>query len=103
MSYASYEGTSEVVDAIVESGTPLTVVHDTSDFVLELVQSSASSQISRYSFFTPLIKDEIDHKTVDSSVVTSSGPSESPRTDYDFMIVPTKSSSSESSEFFVII
>jgi len=32
-----------------------------------------------------------------------SGPSESARADYDFMIVPTESSSSESSELLVMI
>ena len=70
-SHASYEGTSEVVDAIVESGTPLTVdahVHDTRDSAPELMKSSVSSQISRY-LFAILIEDEIDHVTVDSSVV----------------------------------
>ena len=69
-----YEGTSEVMDVIVESGTPLTVdvhVHDISNFVPELVESSTSSHISRYSFVTVLIEDEIDHKIVDSGVVTS--------------------------------
>ena len=48
--HASYEGTSEVVNVIIESGTPLTVdahVHDNSDSTLELVESSVSSQISR--------------------------------------------------------
>ena len=39
----------------------------------ELVVSSVSSHISRYSFATPLIEDEIDHETVDSSDITSSG------------------------------
>jgi len=48
-----------------------------------------------------LIEDEIAHETVDSNIVTSSGPSESPRGDYDFMIIPTESSSSESSEFIL--
>ena len=84
---------------IVEPGTPLTVdahVHDTSDSVPELVGSSVSSQIFKYLFVTPLIEDEIDHETVDSNVVTFSGPSKSPRADYDFMIVPIESSSSES-------
>jgi len=69
-----YKGTSEVMDVIVESGTPLTVdvhVHDISNFVPELVESSTSSHISRYSFVTVLIEDEIDHKIVDSGVVTS--------------------------------
>jgi len=44
--HASYEGISEVVDVIVKSGTPLVVnahVHDTSDFMPELVESNASS------------------------------------------------------------
>jgi len=50
-----------------------------------------------------LIKDEVDYKTVNSSVVISSGPCESPRADYDFMVVPTEAFSSESSEFLVMI
>jgi len=45
-----------------------------------------------------LIEDDIEHETVDSSVITSSGPSESPRADYGFMIVLTDSSSGESSK-----
>jgi len=50
-----------------------------------------------------LIENDIEHKTVDSSVVTSSGPAESPNADYDFMIVQTDSPSSESPEFFAMI
>ena len=59
------------------------------------MESSVSSQISRYSFVTHLIDDEIDHETVDSSVITSSGPSESPHVDYSFMVLPTESFSSD--------
>ena len=58
--HTSYEGTSEVVNVIVNFGTLLIVdahVHDTSDSAYELVESSVSSQISKYSFITPLIKD----------------------------------------------
>ena len=90
--HASYESNGAVVEAIVESGTPLIVdthVHDTSDFVPELVESSISSKIFRYSFVTPLIEDEMNHKTVDSSVVTSSKSSKSPRDDYVFTVIPT--------------
>ena len=57
---------------IVESSTPLTVdahVHDTSDFTLELVKSSVCNQISKYSFATLLIEEEIEHETVDSSIL----------------------------------
>ena len=77
--YASYKSTSEVMDAIVESGTLLTVnvhVRNTSDIAPELVEFSVSSQIFRYLFVTPLIEDEIKHEIVDFSIVTSSGPSE---------------------------
>ena len=91
------------MDVIVESGTPLTVdthVHDTNDIAPELIEFS---QISRYSFVTLLIEDEIDHETVDSSIITSSEPSQSPRVDYDFVLIPTESSSSESSEFLAMI
>jgi len=104
--HASYEDTSEVVDVIVESDTLLIIdahVHNTSDSAPELMESSVSSQIFRYSFVIPLIKDEIDHETVDSSVVISSGPSESPHVDYGFIIVPTESSSNESSKFLAMI
>ena len=86
------------MNAIVESDTPLTVdshVHDNSDTMPELVESSVSSQISRYSFATPMIEDEIDHEIIDSSVITSCRSSKSPRVGYDFLVVPTESSSSE--------
>ena len=68
----------------------------------ELVESSISNHISRYSFATILKEDEIDCETVDSSIVTSSGPSEFPRADYIFMVVLTESSSNESSEFLAM-
>jgi len=40
--------------------------------------------VSRYALATPMIEDGIEHETVDTSVVTSSKPSESrsPRADY---------------------
>ena len=38
-----------------------------------------------------------------SNVVTSSGPSKSPRVDYSFMVVPTESFTSKSSEFLAMI
>jgi len=94
------------VDVIVESGITLTVddhIHDTSDFARELVESSVSSQFFRYSFVTPLIENGIDHETVDPTIVTSSELSLFPRADCRFMIVPTESSSSESSEFHAMI
>ena len=96
-----YENISEVVDAIVEFGTPLIVdahIYDTSYSAPELLGSSIYTQIFRYSFATSLIGE-----TVDSNIITSSGPSESPRADYDFMIIPTASFSSESSQFFAMI
>ena len=46
------------MDAIVESGIPLTTVahaHDTSNSVPELVESSVSCQISVFLFATPLL------------------------------------------------
>ena len=67
------------------------------------MKSSVSSKISRYSFDTLLIDDEIDHETVVLSVVTSSESYESSRTDYGFMVVSTESFSSESSELLAII
>ena len=67
------------------------------------MESSVFNQISRYSFATPVIDDEIDHEIVDSSVITSSGPSESPHVDYGFMIIPAELSSNESSEFLTMI
>ena len=60
--HASYEGISEVVNAIVESITPLDVdahAYDISESALELAESSVSSQIFRYLFVTPLIEDDI--------------------------------------------
>ena len=62
-----------------------------------------SSQISRYSFATSLIEYNIEHETVDSSVVTSSGLSESLRVEYDFVVVPIDSSSSKPPEFLAMI
>jgi len=50
-----------------------------------------------------VIKDESDHETVDSSVVTSSGSSESPHDYYIFMVIPIESSFSESSKFLAMI
>jgi len=47
--HASYEGTSEVVNVIVESDTPLDVdanAHEISEYVPELAIHSVSSQIS---------------------------------------------------------
>ena len=69
----------------------------------ELAESSVFSQISRYSFATHLIKYDIEHETVDSSVVISSRPSEYPRAEYDFVIVSIDSSSNEPPEFLVMI
>jgi len=80
--HASYEGTSEVVDVVVESGTPLDVdahAHDISESAPELAESSVSSQFFMYSFVAPLIEEDIKYETVDSSVVTFSGPCESLR------------------------
>ena len=87
---------------IVNSSTTLIVnahVHDTSDATPELVKCNVSNQIFRYLFVTPLIEDE----TIDSNIVTSSGPSECACADYGFMVVPTESFSSESSEFIAMI
>ena len=94
------------MNAIVKSGTPLVFeahIHDTRDFALESMESSVSSQISRYSFVTRLIENEIDHETVDFSIVTSSGPFEFLHADYGFMVVPTMSSSNELLEFLAMI
>jgi len=98
--HAPYEGTTEIVNAIVESGTPLIVELM---FMILVILSSVSSKFLGIYFATFLIEDEIDHETIDSSVVTSSESSESPPVDYDFMVVPTKSSSNESSKFLVMI
>ena len=94
MSHAYYEDTSEIADVIIESGTPLAVdahVHHTSDSAPKLVEFSVSDQISRYLFVTLLIKDE----RVDSNVITSREPSESPRADYGSIGVPTESFSND--------
>jgi len=50
-----------------------------------------------------LIEDDIEHKTVNSSIVTSSEPSKSPYADYGFMVIPIYSSSNELPEFLVMI
>ena len=97
---------SELVDVIVESDISLTVdAHDqnVSDSAPEVMKYNISTQVFRYSFVTLLIENEIDHETVDFSVVISSVSSESPRADYDLMIVPTASFSSESSGFLTMI
>jgi len=49
-----------------------------------------------------LIEDEIDHERVDSNIVTPSGPSESPRANYDFMTIPIEPSN-EPSEVLTMI
>jgi len=67
--------------------------------ILVILHSSTSSQICRYSFVTPLIEDKI----VNSNIVTSSGSSESPHTNYHFIVVPTESFSNESSESLAMI
>jgi len=104
--HASYEGTSEVVLAVIESSTPLNVdahAHDISESAPEFAEFNVCSQISRYSFVKPLIEDDIEHETIDSSIFTSNGPFESPRADYDFMVVTIDSFSSELFEFLVMI
>jgi len=50
-----------------------------------------------------LIKDEIDHKTVNFTVITSGGLSEFSRATYVFMIVLNESFSSESSKYLAMI
>jgi len=50
-----------------------------------------------------LIEDDIEHEKVDSSVIISKGPFESPRADYNFMIVPIDSSSNELTEFLAMV
>jgi len=97
--YASYDGASEVVNVLVDFDTPLNVdthAHDISESVPELEEFSVYSQIFRYLIVTPLIEDDIEHEIVNSSIVTFSGPSESPRVDFDFMVVPIDSFTSES-------
>jgi len=104
--HASYEGTSEAVDAIVESGKSFDVdvhAHDICESAPKLAESSVSSQISRYSFATSLIENDIEHETINSSAITFSGLSVSPRSEYSFMVIPIDSSSSGSPEFFTII
>jgi len=49
-----------------------------------LVESSLSVHVARYSLAIPIIKDEIEHETVDISVDTSSKPSELSRADCDY-------------------
>ena len=71
--------------------------------MLELAESSISSQIFRYSFATLLIEDDIEHETTDSSTITSSEPSESSCVEYDFMVISIDSSSSELTEFLAMI
>jgi len=41
--HASYEGTSEIADVIVESSTSLTDVHDIRDYAPELIEFDISS------------------------------------------------------------
>ena len=50
-----------------------------------------------------MIEVDIEHKTIDSNVVTSSGLSESSRADYDFMVIPIDSFSSELPELLIMI
>ena len=82
--HVSSEGTSDVVDALMESSTPIShdiYVHedDTSDSKHVLVDSSMLVQVARYSLATLMIEDEIEHKTVATSIITSSKSLRSPR------------------------
>ena len=45
----------------------------------------------------------MEDETVDSNIVTSSGPSESLCADYDFLVILIESFSSKSSEFLALI
>jgi len=67
----------EVVNAIVESGPFIDVdAYAHNEFPPELAVSSVYNEISRYLFAIFLIKDDIEHETVDFNVVTSNEPSE---------------------------
>ena len=53
--------------------------------------------------FIPMIEDEIEHETVDTSIITSSKPSEFSHADCGYAVAPYFSFSSESMIFFTIV
>jgi len=74
------------MDVLVKSITLIlddVYVHEDniSDFEYDLVEPSITIHIARNSLATPMIEDMIEHKTVDTSVFTSSKLSESPHAD----------------------
>ena len=52
-------------------------------------------QVVRYSLVIPMIEDRIEHETFDTSVVTSSKPSEFFCANCDYVVTPNFSSSSK--------
>ena len=99
------ESFRNIQDALVESRT---LIHDdidvseddTSDFEHVLVKFTMSVQVARFSLAIPMIEDEIENETVDTSVVTSSKPYEFSRADCGYMVPSNFSSSSELVKFF---
>jgi len=60
-------------------------------------------QVAGHSFVIPMIEDGIEHETVDTSIITSSKPSEFSRADCGYVITPNFSSCSESVKLFTMI
>ena len=56
-----------------------------------------------YSLVISMIKDEIEHETVDNSIVASSKPSEFSHTDCGYVVAHNFFSSSESVKLFTMI
>ena len=74
------ESIIDVQDALVESSTFIHDIDisedDTSDSEHVLLESSMPVQVASYSLVIPMINDKIEFGTVDTSIVTSSKPSE---------------------------
>ena len=98
--HVNEENISDVQDALVESSSPICYDIDvsednTSDLEHVLVESSMPVQIARYSLVIPMIEIGIEHETDDTSINTSSNPSEFSRANCDYVIAPTFFYSSE--------
>jgi len=104
MTHVHEESISDVQDALIESNTLIPDNIDVSeddncDFEHVLVESSMSVHVARYSHAITMIEDGIKHKTVDTSIITSSNPSDFSHADRGYIVAINFSYSSESVKF----
>jgi len=102
------ESISDVQDTLAESSTHIlddinVSENDTSDLEHAIMESSMPIQVTRYSLVILMIEVEIEHVTVDTSIVTSSKPSEFSGADCGYVITLNFFSFSESVKFFIMV